>query len=66
MSSKTFGRKIHDNYIMRELELSEAIVSFKELLSYIGAEDIYSGKEEIPFREKQVEFQQIMVSEFMS
>jgi len=65
MSSKTFGRKIHDNYIMRELKLSKAILSFKELLSYIEAEDIYSGKEEIPFREKQVKFQQIMLSEFI-
>ena len=66
MSSKTSGGKNHNNYIMLELELSEAIVSFKELLSYIEAEDIYSGKEETPFREKQTEFQKIMLSEFIS
>ncbi len=65
MSSKTSGRKIQNNYTMLELELSEAIISFKELLNYIKAEDIYSGKEETPFREKQIEFQKIMVSEFI-
>ncbi len=51
---------------MLELELSETIVSFKKLLGYIGAEEIYSGKEEIPFREKFIEFQKIMLSEFIS
>jgi hypothetical protein len=65
MSSKTSGKKIHNNYIMLELELSEVVVSFKELLSNIEAVDIYSGKEEIPFQEKHIEFQQIMLSEFI-
>ena len=64
MSSKTSDGKIHNNYLMLELELSKAIVSFKELLSYIEAEDAYSGNEETPFREKNIEFQKIMVSEF--
>jgi len=49
---------------MVELELFDAIVSFKELFGYLGKEDIYSGKEDLPFREKHVEFQKIMVSEF--
>jgi len=66
MSSKASGRKFHNNFFMLELELSETIVSFKKLLGYIGAEDIYSGKEEIPFREKFIEFQKIMLSEFTS
>ena len=66
MSSKASGRKFHNNFFMIELELSETIVYFKKLLGYIGAEDIYSGKEEIPFREKHSEFQQIMLSEFIS
>jgi len=66
MSSKASDRKFHNNFFMLELELSETIVSFKKLLGYIGAEDIYSGKEEIPFREKFIEFQKIMLSEFTS
>jgi len=66
MSSKASGRKIHNNFFMLDLELSDTIVSFKELLGYIGEEDIYSGKEEIPFREKFIEFQKIMLSEFIS
>ena len=65
MSSKASNKKFHNNYFMFELELSDTIVSFKELLGYIGAEDIYSGKEDIPFREKVVEFQKIMLSEFI-
>jgi len=64
MSSKVSGKKFHKNYFMFELELSEIVVSFKDLLGYIRAEDVYSGKEEIPFREKYIEFQKIMLSEF--
>ncbi|MHA1256486.1 MAG: hypothetical protein ACTSPS_12885 [Promethearchaeota archaeon] len=66
MSSKTSGRKIHNNYIMFELELSDSVISFKKLLGYIGEEDIYSGKEDIPFRKKNIEFQKILLSEFPS
>ena len=66
MSSKTSDRKFHNHFFGLELELSEAIVSFKELLNYIKAEDIYSGKEEIPFREKNIEFQKILISEFIN
>ena len=65
MSSKTSSKKFHNNFFMLEVELSNTIVSFKELLSYLGAEDIYSGKEEIPFKEKHNEFQKIMLSEFI-
>ena len=64
MSSKVSGRKFHKNNLMLELEISDTIVSFKELLGYIGAEDIYSGKEEIPFRKRNIEFQKILLSEF--
>jgi len=66
MSTKVSDKKIYNSYFMLELELSNTIVSFKELLGYIGAEDIYSGKEEIPFREKNIEFQKIMLSEFIT
>jgi len=64
MSSKVSGKKFHNSYLTLELELSDIIISFKELLGYIGAEDIYSGKEEIPFRERNIEFQRILLSEF--
>ena len=64
MSSKVPGKKFLKNHFMLELELSDTIISFKDLLGYNRAEDIYSGKEEIPFREKIIEFQKIMLSEF--
>jgi len=51
---------------MLELELSDIVVSYRELLSYIGEKDIYSGEEEMPFREKNIEFQKIMLSEFIN
>ena len=66
MSSKSSGRKFHNNYFMVELELSDTIVSFKELFAYLGKKDIYSGKEDLPFREKHVEFQKLMVNEFIN
>ena len=50
---------------MVELDLSDIIISFKELIGYLGKEDIYSGKEDLPFREKHVEFQKIMENEFI-
>lgn len=66
MSSKAPDRKLNKNYFMLELELSDAIISFKELLGCIGVEDIYTGKENIPFQQKQIEFQKIMLNEFIS
>ncbi len=52
MSSKISDKKFHNNYFKLELELSDIVVSFRELLSYIGTKDIYSGSESIPFQEK--------------
>jgi hypothetical protein len=66
MISKSPGRKFNNNHFMVELELTDTIVSFKELFGYLGKEDIYSGKENLPFREKHVEFQKIMLNEFMN
>ena len=65
MSSKLSAGKFHNNYLMVELDLSDIIISFKELIGYLGKEDIYSGKEDLPFREKHVEFQKIMENEFI-
>ena len=66
MSTKVSGKKFYNNYITHELELSDSIIPFRELLGYIGVEDIYSGKEVIPFREKHIDFQEIMLSEFIA
>ena len=66
MSSKSSGRKFHNSDFMFELKLSNTIVSFKELFGYLGKKDIYSGKEDLPFQEKHVEFQKIMVNEFIN
>jgi len=64
MSIKESGKKFYNNYFLLEFELSDAVVSFKELLNYIGTKDIYSGNESIPFHEKDKEFQRLLLSEF--
>ncbi len=65
MSLKISGNKFHNHDFTIRLELSDSILSFKELFGYTGIKDIYSGKEEIPFREKHIEFQKILLSEFI-
>ncbi len=64
MSIKVSDKKFYNNYFLLEFELSDAVVSFKELLRYIGTKDIYSGNESIPFHEKDKEFQRLLFSEF--
>ena len=65
MSIKVSGKELYNNYFLLEFELSNVVISFKELLCSIGAKDIYSGKEEMPFRERDIEFQKIMLTEFI-
>ncbi|MHA1473327.1 MAG: hypothetical protein ACTSQW_09550 [Promethearchaeota archaeon] len=66
MSIKISDKKFYNNYFLLEFELSDIVISFRELLGYIGVKDIYSGEEEIPFQEKSIEFQKIMLSEFIT
>ena len=56
--------KNHNNRFQLEYELSDIMISFKDLIHKIKTIDIYSGKEKIPFREKDEEFQRLLLSEF--
>lgn len=52
MSSNTSKSRLQDYSFLFESNLSDFVISFKELFNHIKTIDIYSGKENIPFREK--------------
>ncbi|MHA1479497.1 MAG: hypothetical protein ACTSPU_14985 [Promethearchaeota archaeon] len=64
MSSNTSKSRLQDYSFLFESNLSDFVISFKELFNHIKTIDIYSGKENIPFREKDEEFQRLLLSEF--
>ena len=64
MSSNTSKGKLQDYSFLFESNLSDFVISFKELFNHIKTIDIYSGNENIPFCEKDEEFQRILLSEF--
>ncbi|MFX1287634.1 MAG: hypothetical protein ACFFFY_03610 [Promethearchaeota archaeon] len=58
--------KIHESNSRLDYELSEIIVSFKDLIHKIEFADVYTGEEKIPFSEKEAEFREILLSEFLT
>ena len=64
MSSNTSESRHHDYSFLLESNLSDFVISFKELFNHIIIIDIYSGNDGIPFREKDEEFQRLLLSEF--
>ncbi len=66
MSSNISKNRFHGYSFLLESNLSDIIISFKELFNQIKALDIYSGYENIPFLEKDKEFQNLLLSEFLT
>lgn len=66
MSLNTSKSKIHENNFGLEYELSEIIISFKDLINRIPSADVYTGEEKIPFSKKHAEFREILLSEFLT
>jgi len=64
MSSNKSEGRLHDYSFLIESNLSDFVISFKELFNHAITIDIYSGKEDIPFQEKDEEFQRLLLSEF--
>lgn len=64
MSSNLSKKRFQGYSFLLESDLSDIIISFKELFNQIKAIDIYTGKENIPFLEKNEEFQRLLLSEF--
>ncbi|NVM17035.1 MAG: hypothetical protein HWN80_04915 [Candidatus Lokiarchaeota archaeon] len=66
MSSNTSKKRLQDYSFLFEYNLSDFIISFKELFKHIKASDIYSGNENIPFQENDKKFQKLLLSEFIA
>ncbi len=66
MSINSSKNKVDENNFGLEFEISELIISFKELINKIPSLDVYTGEENIPFSKKEAEFQKILISEFLS
>ena len=67
MSSNTSESKVRGKKILRlDGELSEIIIPFKDLINKIPSLDIYTGEENIPFSEKEIEYRKILLSEFLT
>ena len=64
MSSNTSKSKLQDYSFLLESNLSDFIISFEEFFNHIKTIDIYSGNENIPFQDKDEEFQRLLLSEF--
>ena len=64
MSSNTSKSKVFEDNHETEYKLSEIVITFKDLINRIEILDIYSGNEDIPFREKDEEFQRLLLGEF--
>ena len=64
MSSNTSKIRLQDYSFLFESHLSDFTISFNELFNHIKAIYIYSGNENIPFRERDEEFQKLLLSEF--
>ena len=64
MSSNTSKNRLQDYSFLFELNISDFIISFEEFFNHTKTIDIYSGNENIPFREKNEEFQRLLLSEF--
>ena len=66
MSSNTSKNRFQGYSFLLETNLSDIVVSFKELFSHVKTIDIYPGNENIPFLEKDEEFQRLLLSEFLT
>jgi len=66
MSSNSSESNVFEDYHEIEEQLSGSVITFRELIHKITTLDIYSGNEKIPFRERDKEFQRILLSEFTS
>lgn len=66
MSSNLSKNKLQEYSFLLESNLSDIVVSFKELFNHIETIDIYSGNENIPFLEKDEKFQKLLLSEFLT
>lgn len=66
MSFNSIKNKVYEDHFGWGYKISEIIISFKELINKDPSLDIYNGEENIPFSKKEAEFQNILISEFLT
>ena len=70
MGLNVLNKKIHfaenDKDTLKDyLNISKLIIPFSIIFRNNSMPDIYSGKENIPFKERDSEFQEILIYEFL-
>jgi len=59
-----FEQDLLDDYIT-SLDLSKIIIPFSEFFSIKRKCDVYSGNENIPFKDREAEYKSIILKEFL-
>ena len=54
----------HENIQDTDIDYSEIVIPFSQMFNSYKARDIYSGNEQIPFKERKREFKTILRKEF--
>jgi len=54
----------YESILEREIDISQLIIPFSKVFRAYKPRDIYSGNENIPFKEREPEFQLILRQEF--
>jgi hypothetical protein len=54
----------YDNYPENNIDYSRIVIPFSQIFKSYKPRDIYSGNENIPFKERDVEFKMILGNEF--
>ena len=56
--------KLFKHDLEREVDISQLVIPFSKAFKSNKPRDVYSGNENIPFKEKEPEFQMILRQEF--
>ena len=54
----------YENNLEREIDISQLVIPFSRVFKSFKRRDIYSGNEDIPFKEREPEFKMILRQEF--
>ncbi|UCD02214.1 MAG: hypothetical protein JSV23_04130 [Promethearchaeota archaeon] len=56
--------KSSENSLERDIDISQIVIPFSKMFGSYKISDIYSGKEKIPFKERDPEYKTILRQEF--
>ncbi len=61
---KFYDKQFREDFAEDHYKISEIIIPFSRLFNRYKSPDIYSGKEKIPFQERDPEYKMILSQEF--